>query len=52
MLHREPMGLFLERKSKTGEEADALTFENFCNQMEKQERDRNLPKKKKMMKKQ
>ncbi|NWJ07861.1 SAM15 protein, partial [Crypturellus undulatus] len=27
--HRDNMGLFLERKSQTGEKADALTFSQF-----------------------
>ena len=37
LLHREPLGLFLERKSKTGVEADLLTFEDYKRQMQKQE---------------
>ena len=38
--HREPLGLFLERKCKTGVESDALTLEDFYRQLEKEERDR------------
>lgn len=37
LLHREPLGLFLERKSKTGEEADILTFDDYKRQLQKQE---------------
>ena len=37
LLHREPLGLLLERKSKTGVEADLLTFEDYKRQMQKQE---------------
>lgn len=36
-MHREPLGLFLERKSKTGEEADILTFDDYKRQLQKQE---------------
>ncbi|XP_041070942.1 sterile alpha motif domain-containing protein 15-like [Carcharodon carcharias] len=31
---RDPMGLFLERKAPTGPRADALTVEEFLNEME------------------
>lgn len=37
LLHREPLGLFLERKSNTGVEADLLTFEDYKRQLQKQE---------------
>ncbi|KXJ28974.1 sterile alpha motif domain-containing protein 15 [Exaiptasia diaphana] len=36
--HRETLGLYLERKSKTGTDADALTFEDFRHELEKEER--------------
>lgn len=39
--HREQLGLFLERKSKTGVEADVLTLTDFKHQEEKQEREKN-----------
>ena len=38
--HREELGLFLERKSKTGVEADILTFTDFKRQEEKEVRDK------------
>lgn len=37
LLHREPLGLFLERKSNTGVEADLLTFEDYKRQLKRQE---------------
>ncbi|XP_031552477.1 sterile alpha motif domain-containing protein 15-like [Actinia tenebrosa] len=36
--HRELLALFLERKSKTGVETDALTLEDFIHELERQER--------------
>lgn len=36
--HRETLGLYLERKSKTGVEADALTFEDFKHELDKEDR--------------
>lgn len=36
--HRETLGLYLERKSKTGTDANALTFEDFMHELEKEER--------------
>ncbi|XP_072424090.1 sterile alpha motif domain-containing protein 15-like isoform X2 [Chiloscyllium punctatum] len=32
--HRDPMGLFLERKAPTGRRADALTLEEFLKEMD------------------
>ncbi|XP_043552824.1 sterile alpha motif domain-containing protein 15-like [Chiloscyllium plagiosum] len=32
--HRDPMGLFLERKAPTGQRADALTLEEFLKEMD------------------
>lgn len=37
LLHRESLGLFLEKKSNTGVEADMLTFEDYKRQLERQE---------------
>lgn len=37
LLHRESLGLFLEKKSKTGVEADMLTFEDYKRQLQRQE---------------
>ncbi|EDO37353.1 predicted protein, partial [Nematostella vectensis] len=36
--HREVLGMYLEKKSKTGAEADILTFEEYIRQLEKEER--------------
>ncbi|XP_015754991.1 PREDICTED: sterile alpha motif domain-containing protein 15-like isoform X2 [Acropora digitifera] len=38
LLHREPLGLFLEKKGKTGTEADLLTFEDYKHQLQRQEK--------------
>ncbi|XP_044164407.1 uncharacterized protein LOC114960209 isoform X3 [Acropora millepora] len=38
LLHREPLGLFLEKKGKTGTEADLLTFEDYKRQLKRQEK--------------
>ncbi|XP_068750521.1 sterile alpha motif domain-containing protein 15-like [Montipora capricornis] len=38
LMHRETSGLFLEKKSKTGKEADILTFEDYKRQLQKQEK--------------
>lgn len=38
LLHRKPLGLFLERKGKTGTEADLLTFEDYKRQLKRQEK--------------
>ena len=37
LLHCEPLGLFLERKSNSGVEADLLTFEDYKRQLKRQE---------------
>ena len=37
LLHRESLGLFLEKKSNTGVEADLLTFEDYKRQLQRQE---------------
>ena len=37
LLHRESLGLFLEKKSNTGVEADMLTFEDYKRQLQRQE---------------
>ena len=39
-MHRETLGLFLEKKSKTGKEADILTFEDYKRQLQKQEKNK------------
>lgn len=38
LLHRESLGLFLEKKSNTGVEADMLTFEDYKRQLQRQEK--------------
>ena len=40
LLHREPLGLFLEKKGKTGTEADLLTFEDYKRQFKQQEKNK------------
>lgn len=37
LLHRESLGLFLEKKSNTGVEADMLTFEDYKRQLQRRE---------------
>lgn len=41
LLHRESLGLFLEKKSNTGVEADLLTFQDYKRYLQKQEPSKN-----------
>ena len=40
-MHRESLGLFLEKKSNTGVEADLLTFQDYKRYLQKQEPSKN-----------